>query len=67
MTHHNKNRVVERRIMAQANRYIKFSRDVVLATTYILNQVPSKSVLYTPYELWTSVKANFEIWVGVNG
>ena len=34
-------------------------------TTYILNQVPSKSVLKTPYELWSHKKPSlrpFHVW-----
>ena len=34
-------------------------------TTYILNQVPSKSVSKTPYELWSQKKSSlrhFHVW-----
>ena len=38
--------------MAHANLPISFWGDALLAATYILNRVPSKSVASTPYELW---------------
>lgn len=60
------NGVVERRnhtlldmvrsMMAQANLPISFWGDALLSATYILNRVPSKSVLTTPYELWNGRK-----------
>jgi transposase InsO family protein len=40
-----------RSMMAQANLPISFWGDALLTATYILNRVPSKSVLSTPYEL----------------
>ena len=38
-------------MMAQANLSISFWGDALLTAAYILNQVPSKSVSSTPYEL----------------
>ena len=43
-------------MMAQANLPIFFWGDVLLTVAYILNQVPSKSVSSTLYELWTGEK-----------
>jgi transposase InsO family protein len=40
-----------RSIMEQANLPISYWGDAILAAAYILNQVPSKSVPSTPYEL----------------
>jgi hypothetical protein len=45
-------------MMMQANLPISFWGDTLLTTVYILNRVPSKSVLSTPYELWNGVKPN---------
>ncbi|WKA12495.1 hypothetical protein VitviT2T_029871 [Vitis vinifera] len=39
--------------------------EALKTTTYILNQVPSKSVPKTPYELWSGKKSsfhNFHVW-----
>jgi len=47
-----------RLMMTQANLPISFWGDTLLTTVYILNRVPSKSVLSTPYELWNGVKPN---------
>jgi len=47
-----------RSMMAHANLPISFWGDALLTTTYILNRVPNKSVIATPYELW-QVKAAF--------
>ena len=44
--------------MAQANLLIFFLGDALLIATYILNCVPSKSVLSTLYELWNGIKPN---------
>ena len=41
-----------RSMMVQANLPISFWGDALLSTTYIFNQVPSKSVPSSPYELW---------------
>ena len=43
-------------MMAQANLLISFWRDALLTAAYILNQVPSKSVSSTLYELWIGKK-----------
>ena len=40
--------------MAQANLLISYWGDALLTATYVLNQVPSKSVASTPYELWNN-------------
>ena len=45
-----------RSMMMQANLSISFWGDALLTTAYILNQVPSKSVPSTPYELWNNEK-----------
>ena len=55
------NRVAERRnrtlldmvrsMMAQANLPISYWGDALLTATYVLNHVPSTSVITTPYEL----------------
>jgi len=47
-----------RSMMAQANLPISYWGDALLTAAYILNQVPSKSVSSTPYELWTGKKPN---------
>ena len=47
-----------RSMMAQAHLPITFWGDALLTTTFILNQVPSKSITTTPYELWTNGKPN---------
>ena len=47
-----------RSMMAQANLPISFWGDALLTATYILNWVPSKSVLSTSYELWNGEKPN---------
>ena len=45
-----------RSMMAEAHFPIIFLGDTLLTTALILNQVPTKSVATTPYELWTSRK-----------
>ena len=45
-----------RSMMAQAQLPITHWGDALLTVTYVLNRVPSKSVITTPYELWTSRK-----------
>lgn len=45
-----------RSMMAQVNLPILYWGDALLTAAYILNQVPSKSVSSTPYELWTGKK-----------
>ena len=42
--------------MAQANLPISYWGDALLPAAYILNCVPTKSVISTPYELWTGQK-----------
>src|SRR4051812_17741618 len=43
-------------MMAQASLPISFWGDALLTAAYLLNQVPSRSVELTPYELWTGSK-----------
>ena len=45
-----------RSIMTHVNLSISYWGDVLLTIAYILNRVPSKSVIFTPYELWTGHK-----------
>ena len=45
-----------RSMMTPANLLISFWGDALLTAAYILNQVPSKSVSSTPYELWIGEK-----------
>ena len=47
-----------RLMMAQTNLLISYWGDTLLIASYILNQVPSKSVFSTPNELWTEKKPN---------
>ncbi|KAK4411877.1 hypothetical protein Sango_0260700 [Sesamum angolense] len=49
-----------RSMMVQANLLISFWGDTILTTAYILNRVPSKSILSIPYELWHGRKPNLE-------
>ena len=42
--------------MAQANLPISYWGDALLTAAYILNCVPTKSVISTPYGLWTRQK-----------
>jgi len=49
-----------RSMMAQANLPISFWGDALLTTTYVLNRVPSKSALTTPYELWNGRKPRLD-------
>ena len=54
-----------RSMMAQANLPISYWGDALLTATYILNRVPTKSVSFTPYELWTGRKpdlTNMQLW-----
>ena len=44
--------------MAQADLPISFWEDALLTAAYILNCMPSKSILPTLYELWNGVKPN---------
>ena len=51
--------------MAQANLPISYWGGILLTTTYVLNQVPSKIVAYTLYELWNNRKPdlnNLQLW-----
>src|SRR4051812_25963167 len=43
-------------MMAYESLLISFRGDALLTAAYLLNQVPSKSVGLTPYELWTGSK-----------
>lgn len=45
-----------RSLIVQANLPISYQRDAFFTTVYIFNQVPSKVVLSTPYELWIDEK-----------
>ena len=42
---------------AHANLPISFLGDALLTAAYILNHVPSKSVIATPYEWWRGRKS----------
>ena len=42
--------------MVQTQLPITYWGDALLTATYVLNRVPSKSVITTPYELWTGRK-----------
>ena len=42
--------------MAQPHLPITFWGDALLTATFTLNRVPSKSIITTPYELWTNRK-----------
>lgn len=39
--------------MTQVNLLIYFWGDVLLTVAYIPNRVPSKSIISTPYKLWS--------------
>ena len=45
-----------KKMMTQENLLISYWGDALLTTTYVLNQVPSKFVTSTPYELWNNQK-----------
>lgn len=45
---------------AQADLPISFWGDALLTVIYVLNRVPSKSVVSTPYELWTDRKPSLD-------
>ena len=45
-----------RSMMAQANLPISFWGDALLNAAYVLNRMPSKSIPFTPYELWNGNK-----------
>ncbi|XP_028057995.1 uncharacterized protein LOC114261875 [Camellia sinensis] len=49
-----------RSMMAQANLPVSYWRDALLTAAHVLNRVPSKSVLSTPYEMWTGKKPDLE-------
>ena len=51
-----------RSMMARAHLPITFWGDALLTTTFILNQVPSKSITTTPYELWTNKKPDLSFF-----
>lgn len=46
-----------RSMMVQVNISILIG-EMYFLTVYIFNRVPSKSILFTPYELWTGKKSN---------
>ena len=43
-------------MVVQANPFISYWGDASLTTSHVLNQVPSKFVSSTPYELWNNRK-----------
>ena len=43
-------------MVAQVNPPISYWEDALLTTSHVLNQVPSKFVSSTPYELWNNRK-----------
>ena len=45
-----------RSMLAQFNPLISYWGDTLLTTSHVLNQVPSKFVSSTPYELWNNRK-----------
>ena len=45
-----------RSMMVQANLPILYWGDALLTVAYILNRVPTKLVISTPYELWIGQK-----------
>ena len=47
--------------MEQEKLPISFCGDALMTATYILNRVPSKYVLSTPYELWKGVTPDLNI------
>ena len=47
-----------RSMMAQSNPPISYWGDALLTTFHVLNQVPSKFVSSTTYELWNNRKSN---------
>jgi hypothetical protein len=47
--------------MIQANFSITYWGDALLTATYVLNYIPSKLIITTPYELWIKCKHNFSI------
>ena len=54
-----------RLMIAQANLLISYWGDALLTATYVLNKVPSKSVVFTPYELCYNCKydlSNLRAW-----
>ena len=54
-----------RSMMAQSNPLISYWGDALLTTSHVLNQVPSKFISFTPYELWNNQKldpSNLRPW-----
>jgi hypothetical protein len=47
--------------MIQANFSITYWGDALLTAIYVLNCIPYKLVITTPYELWIKCKPNFSI------
>jgi hypothetical protein len=52
-----------RSMMAHANLSISFWGDALLTANYILNHVSSKSISFTPYELWNNKKPNLGYFI----
>ena len=46
--------------MTHANLPISFWGDALLTATYIINRVPSKSIIATAYELWYGKKPSLD-------
>ena len=57
-----------RSMLAQFNPPISYWEDALLTTSHVLNQVPSKFISSTPYELWNNQKpdpSNLQPWGSV--
>ena len=55
-------------MVAQVNPPISYWEDALLTTSHVLNQVPSKFISSTPYELWNNQKpdpSNLQPWGSV--
>ncbi|KYF37980.1 hypothetical protein SMIM3I_02226 [Streptococcus mitis] len=50
-----------RSMITQENIPISHWKDALLIVTYVLNQVPSKTIASTPYELWNNRKPDLSI------
>ena len=56
---------IKRSMMSRLNLLEYLWGEAIKTTTYIMNRVPSKSVLETPFELWTDRKPSlnhFKVW-----
>src|SRR4051812_25836844 len=49
-----------RSMMTEENLSTSYWEDALLTVAYVLNCVPTKSVVTTSYELWTNSKPNME-------